>query len=432
MKYLRGCLAVLFFVLTAPISIAQDAQSPIPLTFDQPVSLNIDAPGDVVRLSYRAEDALAVSFQALSDRAQPTIRILQDGEVLAHQPNPRGEIIINLASYLQPGDYILEISTTQASTGRIIVAVQTETVLSPILLAPAQRIFGELTSSTLVAVYRFEGLPEVAYLDVGAESGIGVRLIEAASGQVVAVLGADLLGARLTLPPSTKAYRVEIIQYANFSSPSDSARFSLCYAPVGADECAASVPIVAPTTASDSVACTVTPFQAGGANIRQSASVDASVLIALPGGQSAEVVGITPDGTWYQVRFNGVTGFASAVAVQAEGDCEALGLVNPPAVFVPLAPTVIPASPTSVPAPPTPSGPCLITLTGPEFIYVIPDAIIDNLLDQVQGGELIPVGRWQQNPNWWKTNYNSGWWLNTPGTNGQLSGDCSQIPFINP
>jgi hypothetical protein len=426
MKYLKVYVVLSLLLLMVTSVFAQEADAP--LTFDQPASVNVENTGDVVRLAYRAEQASVVAFQALSDRAQPTIRILHDGEVVARQGNSRGEILVSVASYLQAGNYIIEIGTAQGSTGRIIVTVQTETTAIPNPVNVGLLESGNISFEAPIVIYQIDGLTEPAYLDIESDQGVGVRVVDNENDEVVAVFNADVLAGLLTLPASTKSYRVEFIQYGNFITPTDSSSFSLCYSPISASGCGDEV--VVPSTPSETVsglACRVTPTLAGGANIRQTASVDAPIAGTLAGGQFADVLASNSDGSWYQVSYNTVVGWASLAAVTPDGDCSNLPIQIPP----PVPATATPIPPTPIPATATPSGPCLITLVGPEYVYTIPNPIVDHLLDQVQQGELIPVGRWNQNPNWWLTNYMGGWWFNTAGTNGRLSGDCSQIPYVN-
>jgi len=65
-----------------------------------------------------------------------------------------------------------------------------------------------------------------------------------------------------------------------------------------------------------------------------------------------------------------------------------------------------------------------------ELVYTQPEVGPSYIQDEISaGGELTPVGCWQDNPSWWKTNYGGAWWLNAPGTAGQVRGDCSGLPL---
>jgi hypothetical protein len=180
--------------------------------------------------------------------------------------------------------------------------------------------------------------------------------------------------------------------------------------------------------------CTVSPVNAGGANIRQSASLNAIVLGALPSGAFADVIGIAPDRSFYNVLYDGINGWIASSAVSAAGNCDNAPIVQPPQV-VPLPLTATPIPPSPVPPMPTAtqSGPCLIRMTGEALIYTQPTAGESNIYDEVQPGyELIPVGRLADN-SWWQTNY-AGAWIQTNlfGSVAQVSGNCSALPIVSP
>ena len=81
---------------------------------------------------------------------------------------------------------------------------------------------------------------------------------------------------------------------------------------------------------------------------------------------------------------------------------------------------------------PAPVGPCLITLTQPTFVYTTTIAQMDYLFDQVQGGQLLVIGRLADN-SWWQTN-NYGAWLpaSALGSTAQIGGNCDSVPITAP
>jgi uncharacterized protein YraI len=71
------------------------------------------------------------------------------------------------------------------------------------------------------------------------------------------------------------------------------------------------------TPAAGGLVVTATPFNV---NIRSEPNVDSERLDLLPAGQSAEVIGRVADNSWWQINFNGITGWVSAeFAIIAEG-----------------------------------------------------------------------------------------------------------------
>ena len=78
------------------------------------------------------------------------------------------------------------------------------------------------------------------------------------------------------------------------------------------------------------------------------------------------------------------------------------------------------------------SGGSIVTINSPVKVYSIPVANVSYLYDQVQGGELIPVGRLADN-SWWKTNYASAWIQTSEfGNTVSISGDCSGLAVVEP
>src|SRR5690606_6511019 len=108
--------------------------------------------------------------------------------------------------------------------------------------------------------------------------------------------------------------------------------------------------------------------------------------------------------------------------------------VNPPQVIAP--PTATPP-PTNTPVPAThtpepPSGPCLITVNSPTNVYTTTIEVVDYLYDQLQGGELIPVGRTADGA-WYKTNYANAWLpTHVIGHTVSRSGNCNNLPVVSP
>lgn len=444
MQSLKRWIIVLLVgaLLTLAGSAAAQDEPAGTLTLGQPALSQIVAAGDAVQFQYSLAQPSRITLQALSDAVQPTVVILRDGAVVAEQPNTGSQSLVLLSTVLDAGDYIVEIGALGGTTGTVIALIQEEQPVTITELLPGGSALGEVSSAQQVALYSFTALGEPAYLYLDSAdptAGVAARLLNTTTGQISAVLDRELTGARLSIPATGSAYRLQVTHSGGASSE----QFVLCFVAVSVGACGelaelqTAVEVAAPA---DSAACTVTPIFAGGANIRQSNSTNSPILASLPGGASANVLGIAPDGFWYNIEYNGIIGWAALSAVNPVGSCAGLQIVAPPPVAptqgVP-APTAAPAQPTqpAQPAPTsTPAGPCLIRFSAPELLYTQPMAEPGNIFDQITGGgEAIPVGRYNANgQDWWKTNYGGAWWLNAAGTAGMLQGDCSQIPFITP
>ncbi|MFQ3565706.1 MAG: SH3 domain-containing protein [Aggregatilineales bacterium] len=408
------------------------------LTVNQPVVVALEGAGAPARLGYSLAQDSAVVIQALAEVAQPTLTLLRNGVSVASQPNESASLIITLSTYLTAGDYIVEVDTVSAG-GTVIVVLQSESPLQPVGLPVGVAIGGEVTEASPLALYTFDALLEPAYLYIDSglpDAGVRARLSDETQGRISAVVDASLLGARLRIPSSVASYQLEI----GYTPGAGVQPFTLCYTPVSAGGCEGALPPVE-AVAPPVEGCVATPVFSGGANIRQSATQSSPILIVLPGGAQATILGISPDGAWYNVVYNGVNGWVALSAATGSGNCAGLPVINPPAVAAtqpppPPPPTDVPAPPPPPPTPmptPTPSGPCRIVIVSPTFVYVQPIEDISYLFDQVAMGELIPIGRYQSGgQDWWKTNYGNSWYLNAPTSGGYFDGDCSGIPFITP
>jgi hypothetical protein len=291
-------------------------------------------------------------------------------------------------------------------------------------------VTGEINADAPLALYTFTGLGEPAYVYVEsglAEGSLSAQIVHDESGRIVGILGAGGSGARFRIPAGIGAYSVEI----TYGESGAAEPFTLCLTAVSAGGCESGAPldVAQPTQApqppvatEEVTGCVVSPTQAGGSNIRQSASVDAPVLTALPGGAFASVNGISPDGSFYNVGYSGVIGWVAASAVSIRGGA-GITVVNPPPF----------AAPQPTQPPPQALGPCLIRMTGEALVYTQPNAVADFIYDEVQPGfELIPTGRLADN-SFWRTNYANAWIQTSVfGSSAQVSGDCSALPIVSP
>lgn len=442
-KYLLKVLVALL-LLALPLTTHAQGEITGALVAGQPAAVQVTA-GQTINLSYSAPDARVLSLQALSDSAQPTLTILQEGVIIAEDQNFAAQSIINLSAVLIGGEYIVQVGAANNTSGTVLVIVQAETPISVEALAPGVAVTGVVSSVSPLALYTFSALDEQAFLYIESQMpdhGPFVRVLNAEDGRVRAEIAPELAGARLRIPPGAVTYQVEVA-YADFPTGEP---YSLCLALVSAGGC--ETPVVSSATqppvpvSTQEVqppleACTVRRVDSGAANIRQYATTTNSPIIgSLPTGASAEVIGISPDRSFYRIRYNNLTGWIAAVVVVPSGDCATLPTVDAPLPPPPIQPTQ-PPQPPAVTQPPqpapthTPSGPCLITMTAEALVYTQPQAIPDYIYDEVQPGyELVPVGRTADN-SWWRTNYAGSWiQYSTIQSSAVLSGDCSQLPIL--
>jgi len=429
-----GVLLTTLALLLAGASVSGQGDG---IAFGQPVLAALDGPGETVTFTYTAAATQSVTFQAISDSAPPVLRLTGDG-FTAGEANTAAALTVNFTTLVTPGTYTLTVSAVGNTTGTLIITVQTETPVSVQALTVGLPTTVTLTSAAPIALFTFTGLAEAVQLAIDSlltdtpPSVLPMITVAEVNGQTrpIAELNSDwLLDVRLSFQPAPEAQYLVTLVYADQRSTPQPV--TLCLSTANADCGTPIEPLPA------GAACLLTPAQAGGVNIRQTADVAAPILRALPGGQSASVIGVSPNGAFFNVSFAGAVGWAAASASVVSGDCAALPVLQPPILSVPptaapSAPTVPPAPPTAVPSP-TPSGPCLITMTGEALVYTQPNAIPDHIQDEVQPGyQLIPVGRLADGL-WWRTNYFNAW-IQTSlfGSVANVTGNCGGLPIVSP
>ncbi len=443
-------LIAVVLMLCLAVSVSAQGVTLGALTIGQPVISPISAEAPVANYDYAAAESQTVTMQAFGETAQPSIRILRDGQVVASEANAAGELIVSLDALLSAGSYGVEVSTANGTTGSVILVVQSAAPVAVTELVVGGVQSGSVSAETPMALFSLSAPaePSFAYVASGLPaSGVVVRLKNAASGEMSGLLMADLLGGRFNIPAGPAEYVIEV----EHSGSASAEPFSICWTTANPESCnntPAPVPVATEEIAVQTVACTVAA--AGGAvNVRASASIEAPIVATLSASISAEVLGIAPGGFFYNIQLGGVNGWVAASVVTASGDCANAPVVQPPQ-FTPVVtqapqqpapqptqpPQQQPPQPTEVPQQPpaqptqAPSGPCLLTLNGAVNVYTQPTADSQYLQDQVgAGGELIPTGRLSDN-SWWKTNY-GGAWVQTGLFGGAItvSGNCN-LPTV--
>lgn len=443
-RFLQAVTLVLLAGLFAGGYSAQaQAVEAVPLTLGQPVLVTLAA-GETRTFTYSPAQTATVTFQALGQAAAPSLALARDGQVLAEEANTAQSLTITLTALLTPGGgYELTLGNPGGESGTLVLTALSETPVPALTLSPDIPLSGQVDAATPATIVRFTTLDEPAYLYIDSsglvESGANFRIINGATGRVAGLLGSESTGGRFRFPAGITNYEIT----ASFSQLTISDSFTMCLTAISAGGCGAGqsgadvvATVAALATETPVPACMVTPQGAGGANIRQSASTSSPLTGALPGGQSATVLGIAPNGAFYNIQYNNLTGWVALSVVNASGKCAGLPVVQPPPFVVP--PTATPVPPTTAPTATTlptatSAGPCLITVTSAFLVYTQPTAIPDYIYDQVSPGyQLVPVGRLADN-SWWKTNYLSSWVETSQfGSNAQVSGDCYLLPIIMP
>lgn len=431
LNHLRLSIAFLLVTLFCTILVAQENLGT--LVVGQAVINDVTTETPVLRYNFVVDQPSSVTIQAFGQAAQPTLSIMNEGAVVASEPNVGGVFSITLTSLLNAGTYSIEVGTVNSTTGSIATVIASATPITATELTLGTIVNGQIDQNLPVMFYRFTALTERSSLRVVTGAPFGgavIRLFNETANIESAMIGTDLMGASLEIAPNGFSYRLEI----SYNSINPTVPYALCWTSASAPACSNDSTAIQATPVNDA-ACSVTPTGSA-VNVRSSASVSAPQIGALNNGTSAPVLGIAPDNSFYNIAFNNVSGWVATSVVISSGDCANVPVVNPPA-FTPVATTVPTQTPTAIPIAtatplPTPSGPCLLTLTSPTYVYTIPNNDISNLYDQVQSGQLIPTGKLADN-SWWKTNYANAWIeTSTFGVSVTVSGNCGNLPVVAP
>lgn len=428
MLKLKFAVVSLLAVLILATGSMATAQNPT-LSVAQPVSADITADG-VLLFDYTLAQTSQITLQAISATAQVALSILKDGQTVESQPNTAGEFTVTLNAMLTAGDYQVRAESLNSTAGTVIVLIQSETPVSITEIGLDTFVSDSLTDEFPLALYQFGEFPESAYLYIESElpqGGLSV-ILTAENGDVIGSIGNGITGTRFTLPLSSASYTIQLSRAEGITE----AAFSLCLTAVSVRGCEfggnVEVPVATAVTAPVTVVCTVTPSNSGGANIRQSASTGSIVVGALPGNQSADVLGISPDKAFFNIQYNTINGWVAQSVVTTTGDCSTLQTVQPPAV---IAPTNTP-TPTPIPPTATPEGPCLVFINSPTFTYTTTVTDPSNVFDQIQSGTVEAIGRTADN-GWWQVNYGPSWLqTSTFGNSTSTAGGCHNLPIVSP
>ncbi|MFN8562525.1 MAG: hypothetical protein U0703_13120 [Anaerolineae bacterium] len=305
----RWIFALLVASLMLAVAAAAAAQgaSDGTLVFGQPLPKQIVA-GQILNYDYALAQPSAVTFQALGDTTQPTITVLRDGEIVAQETNAGGALTIGLNALLDAGDYVVQVVLANNAAGLIVVFVQNEapiTTTTPRPRQPGQR-HGQYGRAAGAVHLHGAGRTRPALHREQRPGGWAARMSSTPPPASKARRSRPACSARACASRRAATPIVEVR-----SGDPGSGAFMICLAGVstGGCEAGAATQVPAKSWRRRTTPCTVTPSTGNGANVRQSASEAARIDAQLPAGSSADVIGISPDGQYYNVLYRGYNGW---------------------------------------------------------------------------------------------------------------------------
>jgi hypothetical protein len=317
--------------------------------------------------------------------------------LIADVPNDAGATVIESTVTLStPGRYLIEVGGVGGLGGQFLLSVQAAGALAPAEAFPSDTpITDTLSQADARRAYQFSGAADALLLLTAQSDGATHPTFLLRDATTNALLGASstrLAGAFFRIPPGASAYILEVLH----SGASTIESYTVCVtresaprgctgvpsgsgAANGSDgvipTLGASVPtqvppVQAPTQAPPAQAtltpvivtnaptvvilptlpttggCVVAPSSTTTVNVRSGPATTFGVIAQLPFTQFASVTGRLSDNSWYQVSYNGLTGWISASVVRLGGNCGGVPIVGLTAT--PTLLTLASATPSSV------------------------------------------------------------------------------------
>ncbi|MCA9905399.1 MAG: thioredoxin domain-containing protein [Anaerolineae bacterium] len=202
------CGLVLVFGVVAH---AQDEDATLAL--GQPVSMQIERPGQTLDVAYELAESSMVTLQVLGLDAAPNIVIQSAGETVAGDSNAAGAPSLTLTTFLDAGDYVVQVGTVDDVPGTVVLVLQDEAASEDTPLVLGEVVTADVSAEAPRAVYSFATQAEALYLFVVSgwpEQGPIIQLANAESGQVSVAFAGDLGSGFLRIPAGSTRYQVMV------------------------------------------------------------------------------------------------------------------------------------------------------------------------------------------------------------------------------
>ena len=331
---------------------------------EEPVPINIgeNKIGEVTEANPTSEYVVTVFTPQLIDLQvlavtqgfAPALRVFDSSGIMVWTAtNANLETAVRLASLeVSPGLYRVEVSSANGRPGQFVIGAQSgEALPAPVPLALGQEVASDASSEAERQRYAFAGSQtDVMLLNVNSSNPSAAPVVilkDADSLETLAITSARVVGVRYRIPAGALNYLVEVTN----SGASASEPYSICLenengsgpvCPAGTASAAEATPTLiafapSPTATPPPLpplpstgACVVASRTGGAVNVRSGPSTDYAVLLQLSGNMLAAVTGRLPDGSWYEVNVNGVTGWISASVTRTGGQCSGVPVVVSP------------------------------------------------------------------------------------------------------
>lgn len=264
--------------------------------------------------------------------------------------------------------YIIQVQSANGVFGQFVLSIQPgPAVQPPTPLTGGQPVSDVVNGQTQSRQYSFTADPtEVLRLVViseDTESGPGIALRDAQSGQTLAAGSPQLVGLTFRIPAGAASYVVALTHSGTttedpytlcLETESGSLRCPTAGTATSANPTATLAgptqpppPAFTPAPIPAGGPCSVAPSGGSPINVRSGPSTSNSIVSQLAGNTIVPVTGRLADNSWYQINISGLTGWVSATVVRIGGVCGSVTVITLPTA----APTTGSATVTFTPSP---------------------------------------------------------------------------------
>ncbi len=129
-RFIRRLARLTLWALVLGFALPLTAQTEGSLIVGQPSVGTLTEAAAVVTYDYALGQDSVVVIEAFGEETAPALSVLQDGAVVAAQPNAEGALTVSLSAALSAGAYTVQVSSANATAGLVIVVVDSETAIS--------------------------------------------------------------------------------------------------------------------------------------------------------------------------------------------------------------------------------------------------------------------------------------------------------------
>jgi uncharacterized protein YraI len=324
-------IAVILFSMVPVASVS--AQEPVVLDENKLGTIGPANPQPSYIFTAPGPQSVEIEVLGIAQGMAPQFTVLnQAGALVQAVGNPalQGTVsgVVDLA---QPGAYTVQVQSANGVQGQFVLTIRNAApAVPPTPLLENQPVTGALAGGESL-VYSFPANPtQMLVIDLAGIPGaqnVRAELRDANTGEVIAVLGPQLLGSSLTLPPGTTSYLLELTN-ATPETPPISYTLSLTpQAPTGVAPVATEgvgLPTL-PTTG----ACVLATLNDTPVNVRSTPTSEGeNVVGTISQFATYNVIGRNADSSWYQINFDGGIGWVFGQVTRRGGDCSALPVTD--------------------------------------------------------------------------------------------------------